>query len=158
MWALECIYHGAFLAFCAISVEFVACIDCSMNLLNGPCFMVLIEQCAGANTGDMGMAVGLCNWNLDRANNAVLGHPGTPERFGMSQVDISKWNRSLVEETIEALESSASNTAEAISRLRNFLAVNPGRPTIGPNDEVEDEVDDGFRMVDHPATADRADT
>lgn len=96
----------------------------------------------------------LCNWNLDRANNAVLGHPGAPERFGMSQVDISKWNRSLVEETIEVLESSQSQMAEAISRLRNFLAVNPGRPTIGPEDEIEDEV----CMDDHPATADRADT
>jgi hypothetical protein len=67
----------------------------------------------------------------------------------MCEEDLPKWNRSLVEEVIEVLESSQSQTAEAISRLRNYLAVNPGRPTIGPDSEIEPE--DAGSMASHSA-------
>ena len=48
----------------------------------------------------------------------------------MPEHDMADWNRSLVEQTIAVLESSRDETAEAISRLRGFLAVNPGGPQV----------------------------
>jgi hypothetical protein len=60
----------------------------------------------------------------------------------MSDVNLPEWNRKLVEETIAVLESSQETTADALSRLRGFLAVNPGGPTIGPLSEM-----DGHRSV-----------
>jgi hypothetical protein len=60
----------------------------------------------------------------------------------MSEVILPEWNRKLVEETIAVLESSQEATCDAISRLRGFLAVNPGGPTIGPLSEM-----DGHREI-----------
>ena len=55
----------------------------------------------------------------------------------MNDVNLPEWNRKLVEETIAVLESSQETTADALSRLRGFLAVNPGGPTIGPLSEMD---------------------
>ena len=48
------------------------------------------------------------------------------------EVALQEWNRKLVSEVIDALESSKENTDELIKRLRGFLAINPGVETIPP--------------------------
>jgi hypothetical protein len=117
MAALIFVNRRGFLAFGAVSVEFVACVNSSIDFRDGPCVMLIIKQCAGAYADDVGVVVGFCNRNLDRANNSVLGHLDAPKRLAMNKVNLPKWNRSLIEEVIEVLESSQSQTAEAISRL-----------------------------------------
>lgn len=44
--------------------------------------------------------------------------------------NMSEWNRNLALETIQLLEASSNSTADAIERLRGFLAVNPGGPVV----------------------------
>ena len=44
--------------------------------------------------------------------------------------NLIEWNRKLVEETIVILEDSNAKTHDAITRLRDFLNVNPGGPCI----------------------------
>lgn len=50
----------------------------------------------------------------------------------MPEINLAEWNRSVVEETIKELEKSEAAIADAKSRLRGFLAVNPGGPVVPP--------------------------
>lgn len=50
---------------------------------------------------------------------------------------LTVWNRKLVEETIGVLEASRDATVDAISRLRGFLAVNPGGPLLEMGSHIE---------------------
>ena len=53
----------------------------------------------------------------------------------MDQETLSEWNRKLISETLQILEESRDQAEEVISRLRGFLAVNPGRPKVPPSTE-----------------------
>jgi hypothetical protein len=48
----------------------------------------------------------------------------------MDRDELIQWNRGLVAEVIDLLEQNQQNVADVISRLRGFLAVNPGGPTV----------------------------
>ena len=55
----------------------------------------------------------------------------------MSEVNISEWNRSLISKAIVSLERAVDANHDVISRLREFLAVNPGEPTV-PDPKSQD--------------------
>lgn len=57
----------------------------------------------------------------------------------MSEIQLDKWNRGLVSQVIELLESETTLTNEAISQLRSFLNVNPGGPVVGPVSATESD-------------------
>jgi hypothetical protein len=68
------------------------------------------------------------------ANDTVISHRRLREAFGVTteELILTQWNRRLVDQTIGVLESSRAAIDDAISRLKDMEAVNPGGPTIAP--------------------------
>jgi hypothetical protein len=56
----------------------------------------------------------------------------------MDAASLPEWNRALVSQTLELLEQNERTTADAIGRLRGFLNVNPGGPSVSFRQENDD--------------------
>jgi len=53
------------------------------------------------------------------------------------KIELTAWNRELVNETIGVLEACQNAIADAVSRLKSLRRINTGGPTIARRPEMD---------------------